>query len=116
MDRDRSTGAGTFFLLLTAVIMVGTPLVAYLWETLNQLLAAQVNPRRLLISAPLLVVFLALLWFGGRTFLALFAPPPEPGQPSGEEPVVSGTLLLTAFILMFMFGAWFMMYVLLLNR
>jgi len=49
------------------VVLLGVPVVAYLWETLNQLLALHVNPTRLLISLPLLVIFVVWLrWWGGR--------------------------------------------------
>ncbi len=48
-------------LRMGVVVLIGAPVVAYLWETLNQLLALHVNPTRLLISAPLLVVFVVWL-------------------------------------------------------
>ncbi|SHK12120.1 hypothetical protein SAMN04488087_0354 [Rhodothermus profundi] len=43
------------------VVLLGMPVVAYLWETLNQLLSLHVNPMRLLISLPLLAVFIVWL-------------------------------------------------------
>lgn len=43
------------------LVVIGTPLVAYLWETLNRLLSGTVEPVRLAISAPLLVLFVILL-------------------------------------------------------
>ncbi len=43
------------------VVLLGMPVVAYLWETLNQLLSLHVNLTRLLISLPLLVVFVVWL-------------------------------------------------------
>ncbi len=48
------------------VVLLGMPVVAYLWETLNQLLSLHVNPTRLLISLPLLVVFVVWLWWLAR--------------------------------------------------
>lgn len=41
---------------ITLFVLAGFPLVAYLWETLNQLMAGEVRPDRLLVSVP--VVFL----------------------------------------------------------
>ncbi|MDQ7041779.1 MAG: hypothetical protein Q9M35_12655 [Rhodothermus sp.] len=48
------------------VVLLGMPVVAYLWETLNQLLSLHVNPMRLLISLPLLVVFIVWLRWVAR--------------------------------------------------
>lgn len=47
------------------VVVIGVPLVAYLWETLNQLLSLHVNPIRLLVSVPLFFgFFFWLRWLG----------------------------------------------------
>ncbi len=49
------------------IVMVGIPIVAYLWETLNQLLSLHVQPTRLWISLPLLVVlWVWLRWLSRR--------------------------------------------------
>lgn len=42
-------------------VILGTPLIAYLWETLNQLLALHADVARLGISVPVLLVLLGLL-------------------------------------------------------
>jgi hypothetical protein len=52
---------------ITAFVLVGFPLVGYLWETLNQLFSGEVHPGRLLISIPLLIVFAGLLALLSRT-------------------------------------------------
>ena len=109
---NQGGAAGKLVLLLAAFVAFGIPLVAYLWESLNQLLAGHVTPRRLLLSLPLLVVFGGLLWGGGRALRRLAAPPP--GRP--EEPDVSGTLFLVALLLMLVFGGWITGYYLLLHR
>lgn len=114
MRPNRVGAAGRLLLVLALLVVLGIPLVAYLWETGNQLLAGHVNGRRLSISAPLAAAFAALLWFGSRALARLSAPPP--GQPPGAEPVVSGTLLLTALLLMVIFGGWAVGYFLLLER
>lgn len=48
-------------LLILLFALLGTPLVAYLWDTLNELVALHVNPVRLLIAIPVLLVFIGLL-------------------------------------------------------
>lgn len=53
-------------LLLVITAIAGVPLVAFLWETLNVLLAGHVDARRLAASAPVLVLFIALLALLGR--------------------------------------------------
>ncbi len=59
---------GGMMMRMGLVVLLGVPVVAYLWETLNQLLALHVNPTRLLISLPLLVVFVVWLrWLGRQT-------------------------------------------------
>jgi hypothetical protein len=42
-------------------VLAGFPLVAYVWETLNQLMAGAVHPTRLLLSLPLLLLLAGLL-------------------------------------------------------
>ena len=70
---------------IAAFVLAGSPLVGYLWETLNELFAGVVRPGRLLLSLPALIVFVALLvllarvvrgWEGERQERALAARPP----------------------------------------
>lgn len=49
------------FLVLLLLVLSGVPLVAYLWETVNQLLTLRVDPTRVMISVPVAGV-LYLLW------------------------------------------------------
>lgn len=48
--------------MLGLFTVLGIPLVAYLWETLNQALALHFNPARLGISVAALALFLGLLF------------------------------------------------------
>jgi hypothetical protein len=69
-------------LLLIVTALAGVPLVAYLWETLNALLSGHVDTRRLAVSAPVLVLFIALLALLGRLLGRIDAASrqtPEPG-------------------------------------
>ena len=49
-------------LVMALFVIAGIPLVAYLWETLNQILSLEVGGKRLLISLPILLVLLGILW------------------------------------------------------
>jgi hypothetical protein len=63
-------------------VLVGTPLVAYLWETLNRLFAGIVEPLRLLGALPAAVLFYLLLRFMARsiaTWQAAGAAPADRG-------------------------------------
>jgi hypothetical protein len=52
---------------ITLFVLVGVPLVAYLWETLNRLFAGQFEPLRLGIALVAAVAFFLLLKFLART-------------------------------------------------
>lgn len=52
------------------LVIPGGLLIAWLWETLNRLLAGHIEPARLLISVPVLAVFLLLLRYMARTIAA----------------------------------------------
>ncbi|HEX9279698.1 MAG TPA: hypothetical protein VF890_03580 [Gemmatimonadales bacterium] len=104
-----------FAALLALLVAAGIPLLAYLWETLNLLLGGHLGVRRLALSAPLLVVFAALLWFTARSLQRAAAA--RPGAAPGEtEPLIAGTVFLTAFLMMFVFAGWLVVYTVLLHR
>ncbi len=65
-DTRTSLSVMRVMLQMGLVVLLGMPVVAYLWETLNQLMALHVNPTRLLISLPLLVVFIVWLRWVAR--------------------------------------------------
>lgn len=67
MTQQSSLSLGKLILGIAVFTAAGIPLVGYLWETLNQLLAGQVNPHRLLISLPLLLLLAGLLVLVSRT-------------------------------------------------
>jgi hypothetical protein len=47
------------FLLLTVALVIGAPLVAYIWDSLNRIVAGEYG--RLVVALPLLVVFIVFL-------------------------------------------------------
>lgn len=108
------------FLALAAIILAGIPLLAYIWGTLNELLAGHVDGRRILLTLPLGLALLALLFVAGRLLSRLTAPasavPPAAGAPREPEPVVTGTLFVTAVVAMVMFSLWVLAYTYLLHR
>ncbi len=103
------------FALLLVLVAGGIPLVAYLWKTFSALLSGTVEPGRLMVAVPLLAVFIGLLVFGGRALARATAAPAEGARPD-DEPVITGTLLLTSVILMLVFGTWIILYIMLLDR
>ena len=57
--------------LVAVFVVAGVPLVAYLWETANRLLAGRVEPVRLLVSAVVTALFVVLLRLLARRVDAL---------------------------------------------
>ena len=66
MTHESTPPPGRIFPWLALFILLGMPLIAYLWETLHQILALHVEPVRMLISIPVLGLFVALLKMLGR--------------------------------------------------
>ena len=58
---------GKLMALMALFVVIGVPMVAFLWETVNLLLALHVDGTRLLIALPLLVVFIGFLVVLART-------------------------------------------------
>jgi hypothetical protein len=54
---------GRLFVFLAIALVIGAPLVAYIWDSVNRIVAGEY--RRLVVAVPLMVVFLV--------FLGLFA-------------------------------------------
>jgi hypothetical protein len=61
MPTEHSPRLGRLITLVSVFALLGTPLVAYLWETTNVLLSGQVRPLQLGIGVVLLAVFTVLL-------------------------------------------------------
>ena len=53
--------------LIALFVALGTPMLAYLWETLNVLMSGRVEPVRLGIAVVVLAVFVVLLRFLSRS-------------------------------------------------
>lgn len=66
MSRRGEPSAARHLATLGIFLVCGVPLVAYLWETVHQLLALKVDTMRLLVSVPLLVLLVVLMRLVGR--------------------------------------------------
>lgn len=58
---ERSLSMPKLMGMIALFAVIGIALVAYLWETLNRVLALEFNPLRIAISAGVLVLFIGLL-------------------------------------------------------
>ncbi|HEX6308046.1 MAG TPA: hypothetical protein VFZ69_07655 [Longimicrobiales bacterium] len=67
MADDAGVSPSRLVLGIGLFVLLGTPLVAYIWETLNRLFAGILEPVRLLIAIPALALFYLLLRFMART-------------------------------------------------
>jgi fatty acid desaturase len=79
----RRPAAFRLALLLVLVALAGIPAVAYLWETVNQLLSFHFDRSRLVLSLPVAVLLVLLLRATGRALTRLDARPTTP-PPTGE--------------------------------
>jgi hypothetical protein len=64
--------------VILALLLVGIPVVAFIWETLNHLLSGQVEPMRLLISVPVVGLLYILLRIVARILAKFEEPHPTP--------------------------------------
>lgn len=64
--KPHEPGLFALIIAILGLVLVGGVLVAYLWETLNQLMAGHVDWMRILVSLPVLAVFLLLLRYIAR--------------------------------------------------
>lgn len=63
---SQSPSTGRIAVGIALVTLLGVPLLAYVWETLNRLIAGHVEWGRLLISLPLAILLIGLWKFLGR--------------------------------------------------
>lgn len=61
MTSQTSLPLGRLTVTLAIFVVVGTPLLAYLWETLNVLMTGVVDGGRLLLALPVAALFVGLL-------------------------------------------------------
>ena len=69
---------GKILIFMAIFVLVGMPLVAFLWETLNDLLALQPVASRMINSIPALLIFVGLLALLSNRISRLM-PPNETG-------------------------------------
>jgi len=66
MSEDAQPRMGPLIGTIALFTLIGAPMVAFLWETLNRVMAGHFDPIRIGISVPLLVVFYFVLRWMGR--------------------------------------------------
>lgn len=71
--------------LLGLATLIGTPLVALIWETINQLLAADIRPRQLAFAVPALLIAVVLVRVLARA-VARLDDRTTPGESSQRPP------------------------------
>lgn len=67
MSAQASPSFVGIILRMAVFVLLGFPLVGYLWETISELLALEVNGTRLLISIPVSAALAALLVWLSRS-------------------------------------------------
>ena len=67
--------SGKSLLLMAIYVLIGAPLVGYLWDVLNDVLALHVEPTRLLIGAAVAVVLVFYLRFVSGKIRSSFQAP-----------------------------------------
>lgn len=67
MSAQASPSFVGIILRMAVFVLLGFPLVGYLWETISELLALEVNGTRLLISIPVAAALAALLVWLSRS-------------------------------------------------
>ena len=65
--RAGGMGMGGLMALMAGFVVVGAPMVYYLWTTINELLAGHVDGSRVLLSIVILLIFLGLLTILSRS-------------------------------------------------
>jgi hypothetical protein len=66
MTDGQRMSIGKLILYIVLFVIVGTPIVAYLWDSLNLFFAGYVEAVRLVLALISLAAFLALAWFIAR--------------------------------------------------
>jgi hypothetical protein len=66
MTHDPQPQMGKLIGLIALFTVLGIPLLAFLWETLNRLMAGHFDLVRIGLSVPILVLFAVLLRFMAR--------------------------------------------------
>jgi hypothetical protein len=67
-DADRGTLTSMRPVLLRVLLfsILGIPLTAYLWETINKIVALDFSAVRIAVALPALILFVALIWLLAR--------------------------------------------------
>jgi hypothetical protein len=73
MTDDTGPNLGRLIGVIALFALIGIPMVAYLWEVLNRIMAGHFDPVRIGIAIPVFLVWLLLLRFMARHLQQLTA-------------------------------------------
>ena len=65
--QETGRGMGALIAIMAAFVVVGAPMVFYLWTTINELLAGHFDGTRFLLSLGVLLIFVGLLTILSRS-------------------------------------------------
>jgi hypothetical protein len=75
MANDSHSSMGKLVGFIFLAVLVGIPITAFLWETLNRVMAGYFDPVRIAVSIPVLLLFAGLLVVLARFTRRLDEPP-----------------------------------------
>lgn len=73
MEKNKQPSFVMIVVQMVLFVVIGTPMVAYLWEIVNKVLSLSATPTQILLGIPVLIVFLsfvAILTFRVRKWIA----------------------------------------------
>jgi len=79
----RGAGGGRMALALTAFVVVGSVMVYWVWEGVNEILAGELRPRHLLIGVVMLAALIMLLRLLSRYLRRVESDASHPASGSG---------------------------------
>jgi hypothetical protein len=80
----RGVGPRWLILPLAVFVLVGAPLVLYVWETVSELLGGHFDARSLAIALALGAIFLSAASFLGRHLHQIGSPHPRPTEETDD--------------------------------
>jgi hypothetical protein len=60
VNHDRAPSIGSLMLYIALFVLIGTPLIALIWDALNLVMAGYFDPLRVGLSIPAVIVFIIL--------------------------------------------------------
>ncbi|NOK62255.1 MAG: hypothetical protein GFH27_549327n85 [Chloroflexi bacterium AL-W] len=61
MEKNKQPSFVAIVAQMVLFVVLGTPMVAYLWEIVNKMLSFSATPTQMLLGLPVLIVFIAFV-------------------------------------------------------